>query len=243
MNLKQLQNNWESFGNEDPYWAILTDPTAKHNAWNIDEFFKTGEVSIQHLLNKLERLNIPWTSHKALDFGCGVGRLSLALAHHFDQVIGVDIASSMIQLANKHNSQKKKLRYVQIDNPALDEIGEERFDFIHTVLTLQHIEPKYAKQYVKQFIHLLKPDGLLYFQIPTKPPKGIVGWLLKMLPTAWLNVYRKWKNNHAPIMEMHWISKETIERLIQLNDAKIIHSYSEHKTGGFENTWYFIKKR
>lgn len=37
----------------------------------------------------------------ALDFGCGVGRLTRALAAFFDRATGVDISSSMIEEAKK----------------------------------------------------------------------------------------------------------------------------------------------
>lgn len=55
------------------------------------------------LIEYVRSLNIDCPRKHALDFGCGVGRLTQALAAHFDEVTGVDISPSMIKLAKKYS--------------------------------------------------------------------------------------------------------------------------------------------
>ena len=44
--------------------------------WKLDEFLKTGEDEVQHLMTTLVVNDIPFVSQAGLDFGCGVGVLA-----------------------------------------------------------------------------------------------------------------------------------------------------------------------
>ena len=101
MNLRESQRNWDALGKADPLWTVLTWPEKKGNQWDTDEFFKTGADEIEAVMRSLESLGLDPPRGKALDFGCGVGRLTQALAGRFDEAHGVDIAESMIDMANR----------------------------------------------------------------------------------------------------------------------------------------------
>jgi SAM-dependent methyltransferase len=105
MDLAALQRHWDTFGKQDPFWAILTDPERRGNRWSPEEFFETGRVEIAELMANAERLAVPRRWQRALDFGCGAGRLTQALGDRFASVVGVDVAPSMIALARAHNRQ------------------------------------------------------------------------------------------------------------------------------------------
>jgi ubiquinone/menaquinone biosynthesis C-methylase UbiE len=174
MNIKELQRNWNTFGKQDPLWAIITRADKKGNKWDIDEFFKTGDRKIDQLFDMLRERNIQVNNGSALDFGCGVGRLTLALASHFEQVSGVDIAESMIELANKYNKYPERCKYYVNTKDDLSLFDERSFDFIYTIIVLQHMRPEYAKSYIAEFVRLLKPAGVAVFQMPAKfigPPQ------------------------------------------------------------------------
>ena len=47
-------------------------------------------------------------------------------------------------------------------------LGDERFDLIYTGRVLQHVEPRYAVAYVREFVHLLAPGGYLSFDVPSE---------------------------------------------------------------------------
>ena len=64
---------------------------------------ETGAREIRDVMSYVEGLSIPLRRRRALDFGCGVGRLTQALVRYFDEVCGVDIAPSMIEWARKYN--------------------------------------------------------------------------------------------------------------------------------------------
>ncbi|MFO7537687.1 MAG: class I SAM-dependent methyltransferase [Chloroflexota bacterium] len=181
MSFDRLQSTWDQLGQVDPLWAILTAPDKANGQWDVTAFFATGKAEIDHLLFEVKALNFPLRFARALDFGCGVGRLTQALSHYFDETHGVDIAPSMIELANQYNQKPQTCFYHVNQAPDLQLFGDNQFDFIYSRIVLQHMAPLYSKQYISEFLRLLKPGGLLVFQLPssliaaTMPPEDRAG--------------------------------------------------------------------
>src|SRR5688500_17039325 len=140
MDIKNLEKNWNLLGKEDPMWAILVSSDKKGNKWKPEEFFASGRKEIDELMHNLESLGLKLNKNKALDFGCGIGRLTQALAFHFEEVSGVDIAKSMIETANRFNQFKERVQYYLNTQDNLSLFSSDSFDFIYTNIVLQHIE-------------------------------------------------------------------------------------------------------
>src|SRR5450759_126117 len=96
--LRDLKKGWDDAGRKDPFWAVLSRPEKSGNRWGSDEFFKTGIEEIEGVMTHIGGLGITVRRSRALDFGCGPGRLTQALTSHFDQVDGVDISPSLLEL-------------------------------------------------------------------------------------------------------------------------------------------------
>jgi ubiquinone/menaquinone biosynthesis C-methylase UbiE len=165
---EKLKEDWNGLGETDPFWAILSDPLKKYNKWDPQTFFKTGVEEVSVLMHRIQILNISFPRNNALDFVCGVGRLTQALCHHFDRCYGVDIAPSMIRLAKKYNQYGDRCRYLINDRADLSFFENNCFDFIYSTIVLQHMDPEYSKRYLKEFLRVLTPGGLLVFQIPSE---------------------------------------------------------------------------
>jgi len=172
MKLKELQFNWDEFGKTDALWAILADPTKKGRRWSPSEFFETGRKEIVEAMACVQLLPVKLKPGRALDFGCGVGRVTQALCEYFTECHGVDIAPSMIRLAKKYNRFADKCQYHLNDLPDLSLFTDGCFDFIYSSLVLQHMEPEFSKGYLKEFIRVLAPGGLLVFQLPSEPNRS-----------------------------------------------------------------------
>jgi SAM-dependent methyltransferase len=172
MELKELQKNWTEFGRSDPLWAILTLPDKRNGKWQLHDFFQTGEQEIAGLLHDVQELRLPLRRGRALDFGCGVGRLTQALCCHFEHCWGVDIAPSMIKLANKYNRYGPRCSYILNEADDLGIFADNHFDFIYTTIVLQHMEPRYSRKYIAEFLRILAPGGVLVFQIPSERIQG-----------------------------------------------------------------------
>lgn len=162
-----IREFWERHARRDPLWAVLSDPTKKDRGWDLRQFLETGAREISLLMYQLDDLHIVVSRQKALDFGCGVGRLTLALADFFDEVTGVDVSPTMIRLADRLNREPERVRYVLNLREDLAVFGDEEFDVVYTDIVLQHLEPGIARGYLIEFLRILRPGGLLVFQLPS----------------------------------------------------------------------------
>jgi ubiquinone/menaquinone biosynthesis C-methylase UbiE len=151
MDLKELQKNWDQFGRTDPLWAIRTSAGKEGNRWRLDEFFATGQAEIQSAFEHIASLGIKVPRHTALDFGCGIGRLTQALADRFDQTYGIDIAPSMIEQARRYNQHGDRCKYLLNETDHLGVFDDASLEFICSLITLQHIDPEYASRYIGEF--------------------------------------------------------------------------------------------
>ena len=165
--IRSVKEYWERHAQRDPLWAVLSDPAKKARKWKVREFFETGKKEVSILMYHLESLGIEVSRSKALDFGCGVGRLTQRLADHFGQVVGVDISETMIELADAFNRCPQRVRYVCNPQEHLKIFEDRQFSFIYSNIVLQHLHPDLTLKYLGEFMRILESGGLLIFQLPS----------------------------------------------------------------------------
>jgi len=169
MELAELQRNWEAFGAQDPLWAILTVPGKRFGGWSAEEFFETGRGHIRYSMGYIESLGIRLKRNKALDFGCGVGRLTQALGDEFEECHGVDISPSMIERARQFNRHGDRCHYHVNARDDLSLFPDNTFDLVFTNIVLQHMQPKYSLNYLADMLRIIVPGGVVLFQLPGGP--------------------------------------------------------------------------
>jgi SAM-dependent methyltransferase len=247
MDFQLLKRNWEAFGRDDPLWAVLTEPTRKGGRWDPDEFLATGEQEVDELFTDLEAFGIEVNRGSALDFGCGAGRLTQALAGRFDQCDGVDVAASMIAAAEQLNRHGERVRYHVNPSADLALFGGETFDFVLSYIVLQHMEPRYSKRYIAEFVRVLKVGAVGVFSLPTglstpvvspadpAPPSAVPTDLDHMAPSP--------DNPEAPVMEMYGIPSDEVEAVLTAAGATIERRVPDSRGGpGVEGFRYFIRR-
>lgn len=167
--LKKLQQNWEELAQADALWAICSDPTKRGRNWDEKEFFATGEAEVRTVLSYVESLGLSLDySMPALDFGCGVGRLTRALAARFSECCGVDISRTMIESARALNGSYPNCRFVLNEESSLRGFADGRFGFIYSSIVLQHMELRLVRGYLRELLRVLSPGGVLVFQLTDK---------------------------------------------------------------------------
>jgi SAM-dependent methyltransferase len=162
---------WEEIAKQDPMWAILAFPDRKYGRWDDDQFFRTGAERIEQFVAHGAALGRPVAHGAALDFGCGVGRLTRALTPHFDAVTGVDISETMVAKASELNGDLDNCTFRRNDRGDLTLFADRTFDFVVSDIVLQHLPDEVAVDgYLCEFVRVLRPGGLLVFQLPAALP-------------------------------------------------------------------------
>ena len=240
MKLRRQQKQWEQLAVDDPLWAILTDPDKKDRRWDTAEFFASGRAEVAHVVSILDRLGHPAARRTALDFGCGVGRLTQALADYFDQVTGVDISASMVAQACEFNRQADRVRYVLNTENHLAQFPADTFDLVYSNIVLQHIPPRHSRQYVREFVRILRPGGLALFQIPSHfRARVIFGGLINH---AYMVVSRRVLRN-PETMEMYGVRRENIFADVQQAGGRLLEVRIDGSAGPeWESLFYAVTK-
>jgi SAM-dependent methyltransferase len=164
MNLDKLKNDWESLAERDAFGAILTDASRSDGRWDTSEFMTTGETEIEIVMSHLAGIGcIPDFDCPALDFGCGVGRLTQALGRRFASCVGMDISRQMIEKADLLN-QYAHCRYVVHSDTRLP-FADGSFAFIYSNIVLQHVPRRFSEPYLREFVRVLAPGGVLVFGV------------------------------------------------------------------------------
>jgi SAM-dependent methyltransferase len=227
MNIQELEQIWTELGQDDPMWVVLTDPDKKGGRWTAEQFFQTGREEVGQMMKKLADSGINFQRGKALDFGCGLGRLSQALSHYFSSVDGVDISASMIEKARTFNQAPERVCYHLNQKADLSLFPPATFDFICTFICLQHIPTQFQLGYISEFMRLLKPGGVAHFQ--TIHAQG-----LRALVPDWLTeTYRKLKHRGKAFIPMYSVSTRRVLDAIQAGGGVV----KTHGTSNYEKRW------
>ena len=162
---------WEELAELDPYWAVLSDPATRFGAWDLDAFLRSGTETVAAVLAAGARFGLPRERADALDFGCGAGRLTYALAGEFERCLGVDGSAGMVARARELTAAAPNCRFEKIGVEELRTLDGAAFDLVLTQLVLQHVPPAHTKlAAVGELVRVLRPGGLLALQLPSAIP-------------------------------------------------------------------------
>lgn len=166
-----IAEKWRAFGENEPHWSVLTSEEflQKNLESNIEKFYASGHPDVKRVITTLARSGVPRGSIKtALDYGCGVGRLSLALALEFDHVLGVDISPGHIRLAQE---QAEKTGICNIEFRSISNISDvetlPKVDLVMSIIVLQHNPPPVMAEILRKLLRRLNSTGVAFIQMPT----------------------------------------------------------------------------
>src|ERR1700721_2350631 len=134
---------WQAWGMRDPYFAVLTNPKYRTDALTPDgkqEFFASGRRTVNSVLETCRGyFGANFSPQRVLDFGCGVGRLSIPFAAQAREVVGMDVAESMLAEArlNCDAQHCHNVPLVLSDDTLSRAPGT--LDLVYSGLVLQHI--------------------------------------------------------------------------------------------------------
>ena len=237
--------DWDEFARLNATWAVLSDPGKKYQAWEEKDFFAIGESRIGEIMDLIALEGRGSDLGRALDFGCGIGRLTKALAGRFRQVKGVDISPEMIRRAKINLRDYSNVELSVISAEWRPEENES-FDLIISDLTLQHLPDRRAlRYYLRLFRRLLKPGGVLFFRLPSVPGYSFFKTAIMELRGRlyyffiFLGVPREFcfkKLRLSPRMAMQYLPAPALREIF--GEEYVFRIYNDHSL----NTDYLIRR-
>jgi len=200
--------DWRKLGETNPYWGVITHPDfLKENLTPeaVERFYESGRHYIDQIAADLAKLTGAPPSGRALDFGCGVGRLAEAMTAYAQRVTGLDISPGMLEVAR---SRGGRATYV-------GEMPDGPFDWINSFIVLQHIPPERGEAIIADLLARLAPGGVVSLQVTVwrdarhEPPPSTG---LRRLVRA--QRYRRWLRR-LPVGHIHMFDYD-LSRVVRL---------------------------
>lgn len=173
---RRVQETWHALGEEQPHWSVVTAEEFRPGriGESLESFYASGEANVATLMRTLARNGIDASRlRRCMDFGCGVGRLTVALAKRFPEVVAVDVSASHLAVA------RESLSRFGIANASLhrleaiaDVAGLPAVDLVYSVIVLQHNPPPVMHALFEGLLARVAPGGAAVIQVPTYLPVG-----------------------------------------------------------------------
>jgi ubiquinone/menaquinone biosynthesis C-methylase UbiE len=163
--LSKMQREWDERARENARHYVNT---AQEN-WKDEEFFESGRATVREEI-LTDMINICQgrdpKEMTVLEIGCGVGRVTRALAEVFGQVHAVDVSGEMIRQAQEGNRNVGNAQFHQNNGADLSVLGDIKIDFAFSSIVFQHIPSREViDNYVGEVGRVLRPGGLFKFQV------------------------------------------------------------------------------
>src|SRR6266436_5407830 len=127
--LEWMRADWNRRAREDAYYYVAF----AHPDQSTEEFKSTAGLVVPMLEADLVRLppGDP-QSRRALEVGCGPGRLMLPMSRHFGEIHGVDVSDEMVKVARELLSSVPNARAYVNDGAGLAMFQDGYFDYVYS---------------------------------------------------------------------------------------------------------------
>ena len=163
----RMRDDWNARAREDSAYYVAF---GRHKQSDAD-FFATATEVINSLESELRRVPPQQRSMwKALEIGCGPGRLMRPMSRHFAEIHGVDVSDEMITLARERLRDTPNAHPHVTDGTTLAEFPAESFDFVYSYAVFQHVPSReLISSYMRETHRVLKTGGLARLQFNGMP--------------------------------------------------------------------------
>lgn len=173
---RRWAEEWERYGRANPFFGVCNEPQFRGERLDADasrEFWASGEAHVDAVAAMVEQVaGKPFAPRRALDFGCGVGRLMAPIGRRAESVVGVDISPAMLDLARARCAEVDVRDASFVLSDATLSRVEGRFDFVHSFIVFQHVPPRLGYGLLDAILARLEPGGAaaLHFTYARRAP-------------------------------------------------------------------------
>lgn len=186
------RSRWDRLAH-NPYYAVINDRRNRNAVSTPDDrraFFESGERDVETTLSAIRSLLDPvFAPSRTVDYGCGVGRLSIPLSRYSAHVTGVDISPMMLDEGRRNCSERGITNvafrladeYLAISRPAAA-------DFVHSYIVFQHIPPRIGERVFFDLVGQLASGGIGAIHLTharrASAVRRVVNWTRRWMPPA-----------------------------------------------------------
>ena len=157
--VEQMRSEWNQRAREDANYYVAFGRREQDD----EEFFSTGADVVRALKAELKR--VP-RKHRALEIGCGPGRLLRPMSHHFQEIHGVDIADEMVERARANLANVPHAHAHHAEGSDLRLFADGYFDFVYSYAVFQHIPSgEVVFGYLREVARVLASGGVAHLQL------------------------------------------------------------------------------
>ena len=203
---------WEKWGRSNPYYGVTTSNDylgQRLSDKNRKEFFQSGVELTEAVFTIIEKhFRKNWIPEVGVDFGCGVGRLTIPLASRCQRVIGIDVSEAMLResRANAEKTGKANIEFIKGDDGLT--LLSKPFDYLQSFHVLQHIPVTRSMRILQQLVARLQTEGVGIVHVPFLDSANrlhkMVNWMQGNVPFVHgvVNIlkHRPWDR---PVMQMN----------------------------------------
>jgi ubiquinone/menaquinone biosynthesis C-methylase UbiE len=160
--LERMRADWNRRAAEDAYYYVAFGRRKQDDS----EFFQTADEVLAWLRDEMRRVETEPGKARALEIGCGPGRLMRPLSASFQEIHGIDVSDRMIRLAERNLEGIEHAQVRTTSGADLSPFASQHFDFVYSYAVFQHIPSRdVVLQYLREAVRVLKTGGILTCQL------------------------------------------------------------------------------
>ncbi|HLQ12673.1 MAG TPA: class I SAM-dependent methyltransferase [Steroidobacteraceae bacterium] len=170
--IDRVRNAWTHLGQVRPHYSVLTNRKylpESLDAASIEDFYSSGVGEVSAIAAILRRFGKPEVgSQVCVEYGCGLGRVTVPLAKKFKSVHAYDISGNHLALARKRafDAGVHNIEFHLCSAKVVIE-NLERCDVLYSRIVYQHNPPPIIRELIGAALRSLRPGGIAIFQVPT----------------------------------------------------------------------------
>jgi SAM-dependent methyltransferase len=210
--LARIEKTWTKLADERPHHSVLTQTRFKPENVDAsaDSFWESGEVEVRTTAALLRQIGLNPGTRICVEYGCGLGRVTVPLAGEFAKVHAYDISANHLAMARQRSVAMGagNIVFHHRGNGLLEPL--EACDFFYSRLVFQHNPPPIIRELVGLALRSLAPGGVAIFGVP-------VYWLGYRF-----RIDEYLAEAGEPGMEMHCIPQREVFSLIAAEGCSLI---------------------
>jgi len=196
-----MRAEWNERAREDAHYFVAFGRRDQDD----EEFFATAADVVRELELELKRFpkSLPAASRRALEIGCGPGRLIRPMSRYFGEIHGIDVSDEMIAKARLKLQGIPHAHVQPASGSDLAMFPDAYFDFVYSYAVFQHIpSAEVVFSYLRETVRVLKPGGVARLHINGLPKTS--------------KSYTTWEGVRIGADEVHAFAREHGVRLLSL---------------------------